>query len=225
MIPHISKRPITLAVAAAIFVSFSLAADESPRVLFSESFGNKLDKDWSWVREEPKAWHLENHSLVLLTQPGYLHAHMNDAKNVLVHPVPESGGGPVAVEVWMENDPKVQFEHGGVLWYYDDDNYAGLFKESLEGKAKLQMVLEKEAKPSFVVKEYNSTGVWLRLVVADGKVTAQFRETENENWTTVGEKPLPGTGPAKGGMIAGGAPKNPERLTTFKNFRILQLPK
>ena len=173
------------------------------RILFTESFGDKLDKDWAWVREEPKSWHLENNSLVLRTQPGYIHGRSNDAKNILVRPVPEAGGAAVAIEVVVENDPKIQFEHAGLLWYFDDDNYVGIYKESLGGKPEIQMIAEKDAKPTGAVKTCDASKVWLRLVVSGGKVTGQFRESEKDEWKTVGEKPAPMTGPAKAGIIAG----------------------
>ena len=44
------------------------------QVVFEETFNGKLDKDWSWVREEPKAWRMDNHTLILRTLPGVMTA-------------------------------------------------------------------------------------------------------------------------------------------------------
>ena len=220
--PTRTKTP--LLITALLLASIAVAGDEAPRVLYADNF-DKLDKDWAWVREEPKAWKLENNALVLRTQPGYIHGKSNTAKNVLVRPMPDAAGAPVAIEVSVENDPKIQFEHAGLPWYFDDDNYVGLYKESLGGKPEIQMIAEKDAKPTGAVKTCDAKKVWLRLVVADGKVTGQFRESETREWKTVGEKPSPMIGKAKAGIIAGGAPKDADHVATFKEFRIVQLSK
>jgi regulation of enolase protein 1 (concanavalin A-like superfamily) len=214
-----------LVLAALMLVSIAIAAGETPRVLYFDNFSEKLDKDWAWVREEPKAWKLENNALLLRTQPGYIHGRENNAKNILVRPMPAGGGGTVAIEVSVENDPKIQFEHAGLLWYFDDDNYVGIYKESLGGKPEIQMIAERDAKPTGAVKASEGKKVWLRLVVSEGKVTGQFRESEKEEWKTVGEKPAPMTGAGKAGIIAGGAPKDADHVATFREFRIVQLTK
>ncbi len=119
------------------------------KVLFAEKFEDKLDKDWLWLREDPMAWKLENGSLVHRVLPGYLHAKSNNSRNVLLRPLPKSDK-PLAVEVHVEGEPKVQFEHAGVVWYVDDDNYVSLFQEVLGGKVELQMVTEKAGKEGHV---------------------------------------------------------------------------
>ena len=85
------------------------------------------------------------------------------------------------------------------------------------------MVTEKEAKPSFAVVANDSKKVWLRLLVADGKLTTQFREPDQKEWKKVGESPLPATGMAKVGVTTGGGKKEAERFVTFKEFRIVKL--
>jgi regulation of enolase protein 1 (concanavalin A-like superfamily) len=198
------------------------ARDDSPTVLFEEGFASELGSGWSWVREEPGAWRVEKGALVLRTLPGYLHAKRNNSKNVLLRLPPEAKGSRLAVEAFLESEPKVEFEHAGVVWYYDDDNYVALFKEVLDGKPKLQMVTEKEAVPRFAVAAYGSKGVWLRLLVSGTTVTSQYRESEKDDWQTVGRSELPAAGRARVGVMTGGAPKDAERFVRFKSFRIVR---
>jgi regulation of enolase protein 1 (concanavalin A-like superfamily) len=211
-----------------LFATFPLvqvfAADPAPteKVLFEEQFAAELGKGWSWVREDPKSWRIEKGALVLRTLPGYLHAKHNDSKNILLRVLPESDK-PLAVEVHVESEPKVQFEHAGVVWYVDDDNYVSLFQEVLGGAVELQMVTEKDARPRFAVPKHDAKGVWMRLVISGGKITSQFKPSEKEAWKTVGQSDIPAAGTARVGVMAGGAPKEAERYVRFRSFRILEI--
>jgi regulation of enolase protein 1 (concanavalin A-like superfamily) len=215
---------LLLAILFAILPLGVLAAEKAPeeKALFAESFSGTLDKDWSWVREDAKAWKIDRGALVLRTLPGYLHAKSNDSKNVLLRPLPKSDK-PLAVEVYVEGEPKVQYEHAGVVWYVDDDNYVSLFQEVLGGKVELQMVTEKDARPTFAVAKHDAKGVWMRLLIADGKITTQYRPTEKDEWKTVGKSDVPAAGAARIGVMCGGAPKDAERYVRFRSFRILEL--
>jgi regulation of enolase protein 1 (concanavalin A-like superfamily) len=160
--------------------------------------------------------------LVLRTLPGYLHATSNDSKNVLLRPLPKSDR-PLAVEVHVEGEPKVQYEHAGLVWYVDDDNYVSLVQEVLDGKVELQMVTEKDGKPRFAVAEHGAKGVWMRLVVSGGKISTQYKASEKEEWKVVGQSDVPARGAARVGVMAGGAPKEAERHVRFRDFRIVEL--
>jgi len=205
-----------------VTTGMAVAKDPPERILFEEKFTGELGKEWSWVREDPKAWRIEQGTLVLRTLPGYLHAKSNDSKNILLCALPKSEK-PLAVEVYVESEPKVQFEHAGVVWYVDDDNYVSLFQEVLGNKVELQMVTEKDAKPSFHVVHHDAKGVRMRLLIADGKIATQYKPAEKEDWKTVGRSDMPAAGPAKVGVMAGGAPKEAERYVRFRAFRILEI--
>jgi regulation of enolase protein 1 (concanavalin A-like superfamily) len=203
-----------------------LQAGQNPddKVLFEEKFAGSLDKEWTWVREEPGAWRLENGVLVLRTLPGYLHAKSNNSRNVLLRPLPRTDR-PLAIEVYVESEPKVQFEHAGVVWYVDDDHYVSLFKEVLGGKTELLMVTEKTGKPSFAQVRTDAKGLWLRLVLADGKATAEYKTAGKGKWQPVGRSDLPSAAPGRVGVMTGGAPKDAERYARFRDFRIVALAK
>jgi len=219
-------KPYLLVATLAILIAGVARAGEDSRekVLFEEKFTGQLGKDWTWVREDPKAWRIDDGTLVLRTLPGYLHVKHDDSKNVLLRSLPKPEK-PLTVEVYVEREPKVQFEHAGVVWYVDDDNYVSLFQEVLGRKVELQMVTEKAAKPSFAVAQHDAKGVWMRLAVAEGKITTQYRPSEKAAWKIVGKSDIPDPGPAKVGVMAGGAPKDAERYARFRAFRILQIDK
>jgi regulation of enolase protein 1 (concanavalin A-like superfamily) len=217
------KRLLLAALLGALATG-GVGADEAPKekVLFEEQFTGELGKEWSWVREDPKAWRIDKGALVLRTLPGYLHGNYNNSKNVLLRPLHKSDK-PLAVEVYLEGEPKVQFEHAGLVWYVDDDNYVSLFQEVLGGKVELQMVTEKGAKPSFEVAKHEAKGVWMRLVISGGRITTLYRPSEKEEWKVVGQSDIPAKGPARVGVMAGGAPKEAERYVRFRSFRALEI--
>jgi regulation of enolase protein 1 (concanavalin A-like superfamily) len=200
------------------------AADGAPKetVQFEEQFTGELSKGWSWVREDPRAWRVNRGELVLRVLPGYLHAERKDAKNVLLRRLPRSSS-TLAVEVHVESEPRAEFEHAGLVWYVDDDNYVSLFQEKLGDKVKLQMVTEKDGKPHFAVAGYDAKGVWMRLVVSRGKISTQYRSSEKEEWKLVGQSQAPVVAAASVGVMAGGGPRGGDRHARFRAFRILEI--
>jgi hypothetical protein len=46
-------------------------ADDNQKVVFAERFTSPLDAGWAWIREEPKAWEVENGTLLLRVLAGY----------------------------------------------------------------------------------------------------------------------------------------------------------
>jgi regulation of enolase protein 1 (concanavalin A-like superfamily) len=193
------------------------------KVLFEERFGPELVAGWSWVREAPDARRIEAGALVLRSLPGYLHAELNNSRNLLLRTPPDANGQTLAIEVSLESDPKTQYEHAGLVWYSDDDNYVALFKEQLGGKPEFQMVTEKEGKPRFAVKPCDAITVWLRLVVNRTKVISQYRQSPDGAWQTVGESPRPERGNPRVGITSGGTPASAERYVRFRDFRIIEL--
>ena len=118
----------------------------------------------------------------------------------------------------MEGDPKVQFEHAGVVWYVDDDNYVSLFQEVLGGKVVLQMVTEKNGTPRTAVARHDAKGVWIRLLISAGMITSQYRSSEKEAWRDVGQGEIPVEGPARVGVMAGGTQRRPKAMSAFEPF-------
>ena len=176
----------------------------------------------AWVREEPKAWKVEDGALKILTLPGHLYAKHNDARNVLLRKTPETTK-PWAVEVYVESKPKLQFEEAGLYWYSDDDNYISVVQENVGKGVNVRMMREKDGKPvALVEKKYEAEGVWLRLVIGDGKATGYYRQTDQDKWQKMAQADLPAKGEAKVGLNAAGGPKDTDRWARFHDFRILE---
>ncbi|MBM3996111.1 MAG: DUF1349 domain-containing protein [Planctomycetes bacterium] len=215
-----------LLLALAIAPPVQEAKTAADKVLFEEKFAGELSKEWAWVREDAKAWRIDKDkgTLVLRNLPGYLHAGYNNSRNILLRPMPKSNKA-IAIEVHVEAEPKVQYEHAGVVWYVDDDNYVSLFQEVLKGEVELQMVSEKAGKGTFHVAKHSAKGVWLRLVIDGVKATTHFKPADDAAWKTVGQSALPSMKEGRIGVMAGGAPKDADRYVRFRGFRIVELGK
>jgi regulation of enolase protein 1 (concanavalin A-like superfamily) len=209
---------IGLLIGAAII---SLANDNE-KIMFAEKFASPLSAGWHWIREDPKTWKVENGTLLLRSLPGYVHIHHNNAPNVLLRQAPVASKGLI-LEVFLENQPEILYEHAGLYWYYDDDNYVCLLKEWMGKEVRLRIVHEKDASADISADtEYDAKGVWFRLVIAGDKATGYYRQTDHEDWRKMGQVDLPSTGEARVGLNAGGGSQNSTRWARFSHFRILE---
>jgi len=225
-----------------VVVVFSVGRGEQPKpnekVVFRDPFYGKLAAGWSWVRESPsspafavagaamgKSWKVFKNGLVIRVLPGYLHAHNNNSSNMLLRPLPDVADQPYAFEVALSSNPKAPYEHAGLVWYINDDNYAGLFREFLGTKPQVLMVTEKKAHPTFHYGGvYRDDTIWLRLEIANGKITGKFRGDLEEDWQTVGTSSLPilnKKSKPRVGLHTGGAPDRSLHFVRFWDFRIL----
>jgi len=197
-------------------------ADKNLEVVFDEKFTFPLEAGWTWIREEPKAWKVDDGTLLLRVLPGYVYEGDNNAPNVLLRKASVTSKGLV-LEVYLENQPEILYEHAGLYWYYDDDNYVCLLKEWMGEKVRLRIVREKDGHGDISGEsEYHAKGVWFRLVIIGGKATAYYRQSDKEDWRKMGQVDLPSKGEPRVGLNAGGGPPNAERWARFSHFRILE---
>jgi regulation of enolase protein 1 (concanavalin A-like superfamily) len=185
------------------------------KVIFEDKFDGTLAKEWSWLREDAKAWRIGKDGLEIRALPG----HGTERKNVLLRP-PQPAKGEINVDVLLDNQPTVQFEHAGLQCYFDERNWVGLVKEKL-GKAEIVLTQVKDGKPKYAHTAFEPQAVWLRLHVSPTKATAFYRATAKDDWKKVGECDLPGTGEYRLGLAAGGGPKDSENWARFRDFRVL----
>ncbi len=214
----------TLAFTLTGFLALHSFAADTPKVLFEEKFTDRLDPGWKWIRERPDAWRLANGALIVNTLPGSYWEKQNSSQNTLVRPAPVSLNDGFIVEVLLESEPKGQYEHAGLLCYFDGENTLILNKESIGGKGHVLMVTEQDGKPDAngPHRDYAERAVWLRMIVREGKVTNQFRSSEKEPWQTLGTLPLPkSTKELLVGLHSGYGQEKPERHASFRHFRIL----
>jgi regulation of enolase protein 1 (concanavalin A-like superfamily) len=214
----------TLACTLALFLPLQTFAVDPPKVLFEEKFADRLDPAWRWLRERPDAWRLANGALVIDTLPGSYWQKQNSSQNTLIRPAPASLKDGFILEVLLENEPKGQYEHAGLLCYLDGENTLVLNKESIDGKGSVFMVAESASKPVVGPQTpYAAREIWVRMIVRETKVIGQIRAGEKEAWQTVGEFPLPRSSKELFvGLHSGYGLEKPERHATFRHFRMLQ---
>ena len=200
-----------------------VAAADPPKVLFEENFSGQLRAGWQWLRERPEAWRIADGSLIIDTLPGSYWEKQNSGQNTLLRPAPASLKDGFIIEVHLDNAPKGQWEHAGILCYFDGQNYVCLNKE-FAGKQTIFALSQQDAKPTFSPdKEYRESGIWLRLILRGTMATGQFRSSEQDPWQTLGDCPIPtSTKELLVGLQSGYGQEKPERQARFRSFRILK---
>ena len=200
-------------------------AREKEQVVFTEPFdGASSPKGWSWLREDPKAWRLEKNALVIKTSTGSLWQQQNNNRNILLRALPDAKDQRVAVEALVENEPTNEFEHAGLVWYCDDDNYVALLREKLGAKVEVQLVSETNGKPKvgFAQKPFEpKNGLAAHGVVGrqgERALPLRPRRTIGRCWW---QCDLPVKGQPSVGLITGYAPAKSDHESRFRQFRIL----
>jgi regulation of enolase protein 1 (concanavalin A-like superfamily) len=215
---QIAFLPIALAIALAPAI-----AQEKEQAAFTEPFDGTLAKGWSWVREDSKAWRLDKSVLVVKTSTGGLWQKDNNNRNILLRALPEAKDQRVAVEALVENQPTNAFEHAGLVWYGDDDNYVLLVREKVGARMIVQLVSETKGKVKvgFAESPFEPKTVWLRMELSGGKAKGLFRASAKDEWQVLGQCDLPVKGEPRVGLITGYAAQKSDHEARFSKFRIL----
>lgn len=201
------------------------AADE---VLFKDDFAGKLGDGWSWVREEKSTWRVADKALEMRVLPGNLWGRANNAKNVLVRPVPDTAQGEVEVSVSIANRPTHQYEQANLAWYYDDSHMVKLGLELVNGEVCIVMGREEADKTRTLAKiPIGATAVRVRLLVAGSRIRGQYRVAGTEPWLDagVGDLPVPPNGQAKISLHCYQGPPDAEHWSRFGEFQVLRVRK
>jgi len=171
-----------------------MVVTQAAEVLFQDDFKGRLGEGWSWVREHRQAWRTSSSGLEVRIEPGNMWGKANDAKNVLLRPVPETARGGVEIVVTLENRPTSQFEQVDLVWYYDDSNMVKLGQELVDGKLNIVMGREENDRTRTVkIVPLDATKVQLRFQVKGNLIRGRFRPTGTNEWQPVGECDLPAT--------------------------------
>src|SRR5579864_1625129 len=104
----------------AILAPVLLASTPQGQVIFHETFREKLQPGWTWIREDPANWRLTDHGLEVRIQPGNMWGPANNARNVLVRPAPDPQPQTLEITAAVENHPTHQYEQVDLVWYFDD---------------------------------------------------------------------------------------------------------
>ena len=195
-----------------------------------------LDKSpqppWEWLREDRENWRVEDDKLQIKAQRGTLwKADRNDAKNLLIRPWPaEAAGEDSVIAVTVRFAPEQGGEQAGVMFYFGDDDYVKLVRESLEGKRWIVMGREEKGAGKQVARQaVESDEVTLYLARHGDKIEGLYSTPGHAELTAIGNCTLPSPPAAeavlKFGVFAHGGPAPAEaRWATFSKLTVTSLP-
>lgn len=157
-----------------------------------DHFRNSMRKEWRWKRENTDGWKLTDSGLQVLVEPGNLWGKANDAKNVLLHPVPDAWRESVEVTVQLEHRPEKRWEQANLVWYYSGSTMVKLGLEIEHGKTNIVMGREQgDRTKTIAIIPYAPEAVQLRMVVSGGELHGFYRKPGTDQWQPVGETSLP----------------------------------
>ena len=169
-----------------LLAALSASADEIP---LSKSATN-LNANWKWVREDRSAWRITNGVLEVRVQPGNMWGPANDARNVLLIPLPRSSHLEVAATI--EHSPTNQYEQADLVWYYADGNMVKLGPELVEGKFSVVMGREEGDRARTIsINPIAAGAVDVKFIVKGNDVTGLFRDSATAAWRSAGGCSLP----------------------------------
>ncbi len=211
-----------------LLLPLALAAAPDGELVFRDDFRGALGPGWSWIREDPSAWRVQDGALELRLQPGNLWGGANNAKNVLVRPAPELQGGELEITVKFTNAPTDQYEQVDLAWYFDDRNMVKLGREVVDGPVCVVMGREERDQCRTIAKPPVPGGWYrLRLLVSTNRIRGQYWPEGATSWTDVGECDLPaprGLAP-KISLHGYNGPPNREHWARITEFSVVRRAK
>jgi hypothetical protein len=200
-----------LLIPLALLLLTGVAPAAEPRVLFEDTFDEKLGDGWTWIRENPDAWRIKDGALEIRVEPGVA----NTVKNALVREAPDRRTTNYAVEVTITftAEPTRQYEQAGITWYHAQKPVFKLVHERIDGKD--WIIPGRKPAPSRTVQ--------LRLVVEGTQRTAQYREDAKGEFQTAASGKLPPPGEDQVSIQCYNGPADAEHWIRFDDFRIVEL--
>ncbi len=220
--------PYCVCAAAVVLLNAKATIAAAPRdgeLLFQDEFNGQLADGWSWIREDRSHWRASARGLEVCVQPGNMWGPANNAKNVLVRPIPESADAPVEISVTLSNAPTGQWEQANLVWFYDDSNMVKLGQELVTGRFSLVMGREEgDRARSIAIVPLDANTVELRLQAITNRIRGQFRTAPWRDWRDVGECELPIKGAPKASLHFYNGPPNEEHWARVSRFAVRRLP-
>ncbi len=166
------------------------ARAEAQRIV--DTFQGSMRKQWRWLRENQDGWKLTDSGLQVLVEPGNMWGRANDAKNVLLHPVPRAWQDSVDVRVQLEQHPKKRWEQTNLVWYYSDSTMVKIGLEIEHGITNIVMGREENDRTrTIAIVPYPGETVQLRFVVDGPELSGFYRKPDEQEWIAVGTAALP----------------------------------
>jgi regulation of enolase protein 1 (concanavalin A-like superfamily) len=183
--------PTLLLLAAAFLANANTA-------LFSDHFSSDLKPGWSWLRENPEGWRIKDDGLEILVEPGNMWGKSNNARNVLLRPIPEVDSGGVAISATLENHPTNQYEQIDLVWYYDDSHMVKIGIELVHGQLSLVMGCEADDRAKTLsIIPLKTNVLRARLTAKDGRIHGEYQLPGSDEWHEGGKCDLPVKGKPK----------------------------
>ncbi|MEI7729793.1 MAG: DUF1080 domain-containing protein [Verrucomicrobiota bacterium] len=219
---EIEFRKVTLAPIAKL--------TKTSQGLFHDDFKHRLADGWSWLREDQQAWRVMERGLEVRVQPGNMWGKANDARNVLVRPLPKASAAPLEISVVFSNAPTARWEQADLVWFYDKGNMIKLGQELVADRLTVVMGREENDRPrTIAIVPLDDYTVALRLQVVSNLVRGQFRTRYWPQWRDVGECDLPVKGlpqetEPKASLQFYNGPTNAEHWIKANDFAVRSLP-
>ena len=110
------------AISLMSFGALGLADEPTTNVVFADKFESKLADGWSWAKENPQAWRIENHALMIKTAPGTVWD--KSAPNMLWRSAGKTPDDTTWIaEVSVAHKPETEYEQAGLICSVDDANF------------------------------------------------------------------------------------------------------
>jgi len=174
-----------MAIGLALLVC-SGAANAGDSIVFRDRFNGQLSEGWSWLRESKQNWRTGSNALEVLIEPGNMWGRQNDARNILLHALPDTSE-TIDVSVTVSNAPTHQYEQADLVFYFDDSNMVKVGEELVDGKLSVVMGREeKDRTRTISITPLDSTTVRLRFVVQGDQIRGFFKTPTAITWKEVG---------------------------------------
>ena len=209
-------------LALSVLLSLPLGAEKP---LFQDDFKGGLGDGWKWIRETPEAWRSTAQGLEIRVLPGNMWGPPNNARNVLVRPLPEPGKGGLELSVVFHNKPTEQYEQVDLVWYYDDSHMVKIGLEQVDKKLCVVMGREEKDRTRTIAVLPNGTAtIHLKLTAQGDKIQGHYRKDGSESWKKAGECTLPTHGKAHASLQAYQGPSKVAHWARISEFAIRMIP-
>jgi len=178
------------------------------QVIFQDTFSNTFDSEWTWLREQPDDWRIQNNGLEICVRPGV----KDTVQNALLRPSPDRSKGTYSIEVTITNhtDPTQQYEQAGITLYNNGEPVFKEVKEFIDG----DLYIIPGKKPML------TPSVRLRLIITATTWQAQYRPEDETDFQIAADGELPSPGDDQISIQCYNGPGQGDHWIRFSDFCI-----